>query len=189
MRHAALVLAKLDCIEDPIDPVPQAALDWGTPAVQWRHAVRHLAETVRRGAQPWPPCHDDYGGAGIAATMSAYEALGGFPAVPSEEDLALVRRADAEGLSVDRHSGAVVQVLARAHGRASGGMADALAANRAAAKIGAPRLVERHELTLARVLADPSPANAFCDAPADWEPVEAALYGIEAATARYPIAS
>lgn len=185
-RGASVVLAKIECCPDPFDPVPQAVLDWGTPAVLWRHAVRQLAETVRLGVQPDPPCHDDYGGAGIAATLSAYEALGGFPAVPCEEDLAFVRAADAAGLSVDRRSGATVHVLARATGRAVGGMATALAENAVKAAAGAPRLVERHELTVSRLLMDPSPANVFDDAPAALEPVDQALLGLRTATARYP---
>ena len=185
-RGASVVLAKLECVPDPFDPVPQAALDWGTPAVLWRHAVRQLAETMRLGVQPDPPCHDDYGGAGIATTLDAYEALGGFPAVTCEEDLAFVRAADAAGLNVDRRSGASVHVLARARGRAVGGMATALAENAVHAAANRPRLVERHELTVSRLLADPSPANAFDDEPAALEPVHEALLGLQTVTARYP---
>ena len=187
---AALALAEIVCIADPFDPVPQAVIDWGTPEVMWRHRVRHLAETIRLGRLPERPCHDDYGGAGIAATVGAYRALGGFPAVPSEEDLRFVRAADEAGLPVDRGSGAIVRVLARATGRAEGGMASALAANAAALAHAAPRRVERHDLTLARLRANPSPARVFCAAPAATEPVHDALRGIDRALAAFgPVSS
>ena len=182
-RGAALALAEIVCVTDPFDPVPQAVLDWGTPEVLWRHRVRHLAETIRLGRWPDRWCHDDYGGAGIAARVAAYRALGGFPPVPSEEDLRFVRAADEAGLPVDRGSGAVVHVLARATGRAVGGMASALAANAAALARAAPRRVERHDLTLARLRADASPARVFCPVPAATEPVHDALRGIECALA------
>lgn len=184
-RGADLVLARIDCIADPFDPVPQAVLDWGTPQVLWRYRVRQLAETFRTGALADPRCHDDYGGAGLAARVGAYRALGGFPSVRSEEDLRFVRAADAAGLRVDRSSGARVEVLARATGRAEGGMATALAANAANLARRAPRLVERHDLTVARLRRDPAPARVFCPAPDAVEPVEDAIRGLDGVLSRY----
>ena len=181
---AAVVLAQIVCVPDPYDPVPDAVLDWGTPQVLWRHRVRQLAETIRSGDAPDPRCHDDYGGAGIAVRVGAYRALGGFSAVPCDEDLRFVRAADEADLPVARSSGARVEVLARATGRATGGMASALAANAASLACAAPRLVERHDLTLARLRADPSPARVFCAAPLALEPVEDAIRGLDHALRR-----
>ena len=182
---ADLVLARIACIADPFDPVPQAVLDWGTPQVLWRHRVRQLAETIRSGVLADPRCHDDYGGAGLAARVGAYHALGGFPSVPSEEDLRFVRAADAAGWRVDRSSGAKVEVMARATGRAEGGMATALATNALHLARRTPRLVERHDLTVARLREDPSPARIFCPAPGAVEPVEDAIRGIDGVLSRY----
>ena len=184
-QGAALVLARIDCVTDPFDPVPETVLDWGTPQVLWRHRVRQLAEAIRSGTPPDPRCHDDYGGAGIAVRVGTYHDLGGFPAVVCEEDLRFVQAADEAGLSVDRRSGARVTVLARATGRAEGGMATALAANAANLARLAPRLVERHDLTVARLRTDPSPARVFCPAPLALEPVEDAIRGIDRALDGY----
>jgi hypothetical protein len=182
---ADVVLAKIECAPDPFDPVTEAALAWGTPQVLWRHKVRQLAETIRTGAVPWPPLHDDYGAAGIACTAAAYERIGGFRAVPNDEDKTFVAAADRLGLAVDRQSGAVVEVLTRATGRATGGMAAALARNAEAARVGLPCLVERHDLTAARLYAQRSHAAAFADEPADLEPVEDAIAGIDRLIAVY----
>ncbi len=184
-RGADTVLAKIECVHDPLDPVTQEALDWGTPQVLWRHKVRQLAETIATGTVPFPPLHDDYGAAGIAITVDAYRRLGGFPCVPSDEDRALVGAADRAGLRVDRQSGAVVQALARATGRAAGGMATALATNADAAARGDARLVERHDLTAARLYAHPDHAHAFADCVAAMEPVEDAIAGIDRLIATY----
>lgn len=184
-RGADVVLDKIECLHDPLDPVTQEALDWGTPQVEWRHKVRQLAETIATGAVPFPPLHDDYGAAGIAITVGAYRRLGGFMAVPSDEDKALVAAADRAGLRVDRQSGAVVNVLARATGRATGGMAAALARNAEAARLGTAQLVERHDLTAARLHAYPSHAYAFSDEAMALEPVEDAIAGIDRLIASY----
>lgn len=180
-----LVLAKIECIRDPLDPAPDEALSWGRPGVVWRHCVRRFVETVRRGRLASPQFHDDYGGAGIAVRVSAYHRLGGFAAIASNEDLALVRAADQANLRVNRHSGAVVDVLARARGRAQGGMAEALARCVTAAAQGLPCLVEHHALTVSRILRNPSHANAFAAVVKEWEPAELAIAGLERATAAF----
>jgi cellulose synthase/poly-beta-1,6-N-acetylglucosamine synthase-like glycosyltransferase len=174
-----LVLAKIECIRDPLDPVPHEALSWGRPGVLWRHCVRRLVETVRQGSVAPPHYHDDYGGAGIAVRVATYNELGGFAAVASNEDLALVQAADRANKRVNRHSGAIVDVLARANGRAEGGMAAALASCVVAAARRLPCLVEHHAVTVGRVLRNPSHANAFADVVTEWEPVESAIAGIE----------
>ena len=182
---ADLVLGRIECVPDPFDPVPPEALAWGTPQVLWRHKVRQLAETIVTGSVPVPPLHDDYGAAGLAITVGAYRRLGGFLAVPSDEDRTLVSAADRAGLRVDRQSGAVVRALARATGRAEGGMAAALARNVRAARLGEARLVERHDLTAARLLAHPSHAHAFSEDATALEPVEDAIAGLDRLIAAY----
>ena len=184
-RGADLVLARIDCVADPFDPAPEAAVAWGTPGVLWRHKVRTLAEAVRTGRVPCPPLHDDYGGAGIAIRFAAYDALGGFASVPSNEDKRLVLAADRAGFEVDRACGFAVSVYTRMTGRAVGGMATALAQNALRAERNAPCLVERHDVTLARLLRDPSHASAFVEDPVALEPAEAAILGIDAAMASF----
>jgi hypothetical protein len=178
---AQVVLAKIECIRDPLDPVSDQALAWGRPGVLWRHCVRRLVETVRSGRLASPDVHDDYGGAGVALRVDAYQALGGFCAIPSEEDLELVRAADRALMTVNRQSGAFVDVLARAKGRARGGMAEALAKCSAAARCNLPCLVEHHASTIRRIYRNPTHANAFPAIVTEWEPVEMATAGIERA--------
>ncbi len=178
---AQLVLAKIECIRDPLDPVSEQALAWGRPGVLWRHSVRRLVETVRTGQLASPAVHDDYGGAGIAIRVDAYHSLGGFRPIPSEEDLELVRAADRRLMTVNRQSGAVVDVLARANGRARGGMAEALVKYSAAARRNLPCLVEHHASTIRRVISNPAHANAFPVTVTEWEPVSSAIRGIEKA--------
>ena len=180
-----LVLAKIECIRDPLDPVPDEALAWGRSGVVWRHRVRRFVETVRRGSVAPADLHDDYGGAGIAVRVAAYHELGGFRAIPTNEDLELVRAADHVNMRVNRHSGAVVDVLARSTGRAEGGMADALARCAAAAARGLPCLVEHHAETVSRILGNPSHANAFAAIVTKWEHAAEAIAGLDRATIAY----
>ena len=180
-----LVLAKIECVRDPVDPVPEEALSWGRPGVIWRHCVRRLVETVRNGSVAPPHFHDDYGGAGIAVELRAYRELGGFPAVACNEDLAFVRAADRAYKRVNRHSGAIVDVLARANGRAEGGMAAALANCVASSAKRLPCLVEHHATTIRRILHNPSHAHAFAEIVTDWEPASDAIAGLEGAIASF----
>ena len=76
-------------------------------------------------ADPWPR-HDEESGASIAATVTAYDRVGGMPAVTLGEDRAffdVLRRYDTR----IRHAPDVsVIVSARTEGRACGGMADTM---------------------------------------------------------------
>lgn len=182
---ADLVLAKIECVSDPFEPVSEEALEWGRPGVVWRHRVRQLVETIRTGCVPNPALHDDYGGAGIGIRVAAYRGLNGFPAVPSNEDKLLVMAADHAELTVNRQSGAIVDVLARAKGRATGGMAHALAQCAQAAAQGITCLVERHDVTLQRIALDPSHARAFPATISEWEPAHEAIIGLDRAIAAF----
>lgn len=184
-RGADVVLAKIECIQDPFDPACELALRWALLRATWRHRVRQLVETVRTGAIPDPPLHDDYGGAGIAATVKAYRGLGGFAPVPAEEDLRFVRAADRSNLHVNRQSGAAVDVFTRVTGRADGGMAADIAACTAAVAKGLACVVENHKLTARRILRDPTHARAFATSVTEWEPVEDAIRGLDRAIAHY----
>ena len=182
---ADLVLAKIDCAPDPWSPADPAGVAWGTPGVLWRHKVRALTEALRTGRAPSPLIHDDYGGAGIAVTPRAYDALGGFAPVPSDEDRMLVAGADRMGLMVHRWSGMAVTALTRSVGRASGGMADAIERGARMAAAGRTPMVERSDLTLARLRARPCHAHAFAARVAAWEPAGDAIPALDAAMAEH----
>lgn len=184
-RGADVVLAKIECIDDPFEPACKRALAWGAMRAKWRHRVRQLVETVRTGTIPHPPLHDDYGAAGIAATVNAYRQLGGFRPIQNNEDLQFVRAADTAGLHVDRQSGATVDVLARTVGRAAGGMAEDIANCTRAVANGVACMVENHRLTTRRITRHPSHASAFATTITDWELAEEAIQGLDRAIANF----
>lgn len=104
------------------------------PAFQRRAAIhaRHaaLADQLTGLIDPLAhdplPRHTDHSGASIAIRAEVYRAVGGLPALPVREDLALVARVRAAGYRVRHAPLARVQVSPRLRGRAPGGMADCL---------------------------------------------------------------
>lgn len=182
---ADLVLAKLHCVPDAFEPAPPRAVDLAQRKAEWRHRVRELVEAVRSGHRHFPPAHDDYGGAGIAARVLAYRQLGGFRAVEFNEDFQFVRSADHAGMNVNRRSGATIDVLTRRAGRATGGMAQDLSSCASAVARGLTAAVERHDLTLARIMHLRSHAHAFSDHVREWESIETAIAGLERALAAF----
>lgn len=115
------------------DPVEEARF---SPAL--RHAIVE-AYTARMRAialedaldptpgDPWPR-HGDQSGGGLALRLAAYRAVGGCPAAPFREDLALVDSLRRLGGVVRRCPSIQVTVSARMRGRARGGMADTVRA-------------------------------------------------------------
>lgn len=98
---------------------------------------------------PWPR-HADHTGGSLAIRADLYRALGGLPAQPFREDLALVSKARAAGAKLVHPLDVRVEVSARLAGRAPGGMADCLKAWLRAEAEGTPLLVEDPERVLAR---------------------------------------
>jgi hypothetical protein len=177
-RGADLVLARINCQHDPFDPVPLAVVERSRRHAAWRHHVRQVVETLRRGYAPCPPLHDDYGAAGLAISVAAYSALNGFVAARCNEDKLLVATADRHQLRVCRNSAATIDVLARATSRAAGGMADDLARHATAITLNEPLLVEHHVQTVRRLQHIPCHSAAFTDEIMAWEPVEEAIAGL-----------
>ncbi|MGJ3232420.1 MAG: glycosyltransferase [Oceanicaulis sp.] len=177
-RGADLACARLDPAPDPFDTAAPDVIRKARAAALRRALIRRLAAR-RDGGRDLPALHDDYGGAGLALTASAYRRLGGFDAVSHDEDRRLVRAAERAGLIVDRRSRARVKVLARRRGRAPGGMAADLA--RVAG--GAADRVERCDLTLARLAAGNSALDIIEARPEALEPLEIALAGLKRALA------
>jgi hypothetical protein len=100
---------------------------------------------------PWPR-HSDHTGASIAIRADVYSAIGGIPALPFREDVALVSRAVAAGFRLRHPLDVQVGVSARLQGRARGGMADALKAWLSEAAQGLPHLVESPTSVLFRLI-------------------------------------
>ncbi len=72
------------------------------------------------------PRHTEASGASIAVTVSAFHRVGGIPAIRSSEDRAFVRALWLVDAKVRHHPSITVTVSGRVHGRADGGMADAI---------------------------------------------------------------
>src|SRR5699024_7601881 len=79
------------------------------------------------------PGHRHIHGANIGISARAYRQLGGFDPLPVHEDVQLVRRAQAAGLTVAWSTAAPVMTSARRTARAPGGFAGHLAATECAA--------------------------------------------------------
>ena len=114
-----------------LDPAERAALPPGVRRlflydIGYRRALEELrALYAPTACDPFPRHHQHYG-ACLAVTAAAYARAGGMPAVPTSEDVALVRAVEAVGGRV-RHSYRFrAATSARAVGRASGGLADAI---------------------------------------------------------------
>lgn len=85
--------------------------------------LAHLTDPLPHDA--WPR-HSNHIGASLAIRGEVYAAVGGLPALPVREDLALVSRVRAAGYRVRHALSARVLVSARLDGRADGGMAACL---------------------------------------------------------------
>ena len=141
-RGAALVGGRV-----LLDPAERAALAPGVRAlylldVGYRRLLERLADRYCPSPHdPFPRHHQHYG-ASLAITAAAYASAGGLPAVPSSEDVALMRAVEADGGRV-RHSDRVrVFTSARRDGRAAGGLASAFQFWDRSVAEGQPVLVE-----------------------------------------------
>lgn len=88
------------------------------------HRLRRSVDPIDHDPYPSHPC---LGGASLAFRRSVYEALGGFPAIPSGEDTALVSAARRAGWRVRHDPRVQVVTSARTLGRAPSGLACELA--------------------------------------------------------------
>ena len=113
---------------DGAEPVsPLVAARWSALAVYWTE-VRRIEDELDPRAWDPPPRHGDNTGASLAVTVCAYRAAGGVPRIPTGEDRALVMAAQAKGARLSHPSDVWVRVSPRTAGRATGGMAQAMAA-------------------------------------------------------------
>lgn len=91
------------------------------------HEIRHCMDRMAgRQSVAGPRPHYMESGASLAIRADAYRVIGGLPAVDSSEDRALAHRAERNGLTVRYVDDMRMQVSARLHGRARGGMAECL---------------------------------------------------------------
>jgi glycosyltransferase involved in cell wall biosynthesis len=97
--------------------------------LEWDYlAVIAEAEAVfdPRSHDPWPR-HAQQCGANLGITCAMLETVGGIPSIATGEDRALIATVEAAGGKVRHDPRPHVTASARTAGRASGGMADALA--------------------------------------------------------------
>ncbi|TDV51897.1 glycosyltransferase [Actinophytocola oryzae] len=116
-RHVRLADAGIDAVAGV------AHLD--RPAGPTRAALERYAAVVGRASGPWG--HGNVYGANLGVRADAFDAVGGFGAVPVGEDHDLWVRLGAAGYA-RRHADIPVVTSGRHVGRARGGLADLLAA-------------------------------------------------------------
>ncbi|AXE63973.1 hypothetical protein BBF93_06880 [Hyphomonas sp. CACIAM 19H1] len=95
------------------------------------HSLRRFLDPVAH--DPYPS-HPSLGGGSLAFRRKTYEALGGFPAISTGEDTALVAEARLQGWRVRHDRSVHVLTSARTLGRAQAGLSCELAAFPAAAE-------------------------------------------------------
>ncbi len=124
-RGADLVGGAL--VLDEAEPAPALVrARWAALAAYWAE-VRRIEDEL--DPRPWdlPPRHGDNTGGSLAVTAAAYRAAGGVPLRPTGEDCAFVMAAQAAGARLSHPLDVWVRVSPRTAGRASGGMAAAMA--------------------------------------------------------------
>ncbi|GJF12294.1 glycosyl transferase [Mycolicibacterium cyprinidarum] len=92
----------------------------------WRHVSPAVVRRYLREYRSKGPDHDHVHGANMGFRADAYWHVGGFPALATGEDVELVQRFEAAGLSIHRDRRLSVATSARREGRAPGGFAQHL---------------------------------------------------------------
>lgn len=125
----------------PDAPMPDWLREARARVARYWAAVRALSQRIDPVPHdPWPR-HGDHTGASLALTLTAYEAAGGVPPIPTGEDNALVAAVERQGGRVRHDPDVWTAVSVREDGRAAGGMAAELRRWRMLAETGAPHLV------------------------------------------------
>lgn len=117
--HVALDPEEAAQLTAPVEAVGELEAAYGTAARE----LEHLLDPDP--FNPWPH-HGQAAGASLAIRVRDLAAVGGVPLVSVGEDRALVRRVRAAGMAVVHAADVEIEVSCRTHGRAAGGMADAL---------------------------------------------------------------
>jgi len=92
----------------------------------WRHFPADVARRYLRAYQSKGPGHNHIHGANMGFSAAAYWQVGGFKALPTGEDVDLVKRFEAAGMRIHRDATLSVATSDRRHGRAPGGFAQHL---------------------------------------------------------------
>lgn len=120
LAHADLVAGRIE--RENAGALPARAAE--EAYLDCLHQLRRTLDPVDHDPRP---SHPGLGGASLGFRRDTYEALGGFAALPSGEDVALVRAARLQGWRVRHDRDVRVVTSGRTRGRAPGGLADELA--------------------------------------------------------------
>jgi cellulose synthase/poly-beta-1,6-N-acetylglucosamine synthase-like glycosyltransferase len=152
MRHADAVLGRILVDRGHEASLPEHTRRMLREENTYQFHVAHLESAIDPAFYGAWPRHWQRSGPSFAVRVSAYERAGGVPPVRVLEDIALYRALVRCGTRM-RHSLRVrVTTSARVVPRADGGFGTRVAEWNATGASGAPLLVERPDLTLARVL-------------------------------------
>ena len=127
VSSAVAALGEVDCVAGHVardDAVPLPARDALEAYLEELHRMRRNIDPIE-----WDPApsHPWVGAANLALRACAYRSLGGFSAVASGEDRALVDLARRRGMKVRQSREVRVTTSSRLEGRIEGGLASALA--------------------------------------------------------------
>ncbi|WP_313045840.1 glycosyltransferase family 2 protein [Brevundimonas sp.] len=131
--RAAMVCGTISLDPREYARLPRDIVRRGETEARYRSLARELTSLLDPDPlNPWP-FHGEQSGASLAMTAAAYGRVGGAPLTPCGEDRALVKRFMDHDLPVLYLDAARVVTSCRLKGRASGGMADTIAARIAGA--------------------------------------------------------
>lgn len=92
----------------------------------WRHHPAEVARRYLRNYHSKGPGHNHIHGANMGFRADVYWRVGGFRALPTNEDVELVERFEAAGLLIHRDAQLAVETSDRHNGRVPGGFASHL---------------------------------------------------------------
>ena len=111
------------------------------PHEHYYHDLHRLRRRIDPVAHDADDPHPQNFGASLALRRDVYYAIGGCPALPSNEDVHLVRAVRRHGFRVRQDRSVRVLTSSRRQGRAVGGLAEALVREDADARAGRPKLI------------------------------------------------
>ncbi|MFC3123782.1 glycosyltransferase [Pseudoroseomonas globiformis] len=120
---AEVVGGRIEAEDTSSNPLPAAIRGMASHIGAYWQAVRALSDSIDPLPHDPPPRHGDHTGASLAVALPWLRAVGGVPPLRSREDVALVEALEWAGARLRHAPDVWVEVSARQHGRAEGGMA------------------------------------------------------------------
>lgn len=131
LHEADLICGTLIGLPDEARALPASVAAHGSVELDYLEASLRLVARLDPRLHDPAPAHRSSGGASMAVSRKVYEAVGGLPALPIDEDRSFAELVDAHDFRIRFSAAAVVETSCRMTGRTWGGMAGTLRARAA----------------------------------------------------------